>query len=219
VRAADADISYSYSTVLTALPLNFGSCANLNGWNENCRVIINYPAHIQPLWERNRIDSNMVDRQCISCHTNAVAGVGLSQVPPGTYQLDLTQDGTTDAPTNPFYYKSYEELVSGDNRMIDNNGTIEDEEDVNMNPIPIGAVMTPGNANSGTSSRFFDAAVFTKAYYDANVGVCDANTCPHWDPGANGGAGGAWLSTGEMKLLSEWADIGAQYYNNPFAVP
>ena len=27
------------------------------------------------------------------------------------------------------------------------------------------------------------------------------------------------MSTAEMKLISEWLDIGAQYYNDPFAVP
>ena len=160
----------------------------------------------------------MVDRQCVSCHTNA----GLTQVPPGTYQLDLTQDGTTDAPNNGFFYKSYEELVVGDNRMINNGGVIEDDEDVNMNPIPIGRVITPGAANSAESARFFDSPVFTEAYHTAHGDcdlVVDPTDCAHWDPGANGGAGGAWLSTGEMKLLSEWADIGAQYYNNPFAAP
>jgi hypothetical protein len=29
----------------------------------------------------------------------------------------------------------------------------------------------------------------------------------------------ALLSTAELKLISEWLDIGAQYYNDPFAVP
>jgi hypothetical protein len=27
------------------------------------------------------------------------------------------------------------------------------------------------------------------------------------------------LSGAELKLISEWLDIGAQYYNNPFDVP
>ena len=27
------------------------------------------------------------------------------------------------------------------------------------------------------------------------------------------------LSEAELRLLSEWLDIGAQYYNNPFDVP
>ena len=34
-----------------------------------------------------------------------------------------------------------------------------------------------------------------------------------------GGTHQSYLSPAELKLLSEWADIGAQYYNNPFAAP
>ena len=28
-----------------------------------------------------------------------------------------------------------------------------------------------------------------------------------------------FLSDAELKLISEWLDLGAQYYNNPFVVP
>jgi hypothetical protein len=28
-----------------------------------------------------------------------------------------------------------------------------------------------------------------------------------------------YLTDAELKLISEWLDLGAQYYNNPFAVP
>jgi hypothetical protein len=27
------------------------------------------------------------------------------------------------------------------------------------------------------------------------------------------------MTPAELRLLSEWVDIGAQYYNNPFAAP
>ena len=38
-------------------------------------------------------------------------------------------------------------------------------------------------------------------------------------PFAQGGSHEGYLSGAELKLLSEWLDVGAQYYNNPFAVP
>ena len=41
---------------------------------------------------------------------------------------------------------------------------------------------------------------------------------PHWDTNAAGDIS-TWLSDAELKLLSEWLDIGAQYYNNPFDAP
>lgn len=34
-----------------------------------------------------------------------------------------------------------------------------------------------------------------------------------------GGTHDGYLSAAELKLISEWVDIGAQYYNNPFAAP
>jgi hypothetical protein len=34
-----------------------------------------------------------------------------------------------------------------------------------------------------------------------------------------GGTHQGYLTSAELKLLSEWLDIGAQYYNDPFAAP
>jgi hypothetical protein len=34
-----------------------------------------------------------------------------------------------------------------------------------------------------------------------------------------GGSHAGQLTPAELKLLSEWIDIGAQYYNNPFDAP
>jgi hypothetical protein len=34
-----------------------------------------------------------------------------------------------------------------------------------------------------------------------------------------GGNHVAYLSPNELRLIAEWVDIGAQYYNNPFDVP
>jgi hypothetical protein len=36
---------------------------------------------------------------------------------------------------------------------------------------------------------------------------------------APGGSHAGWLSPAELRLVSEWLDIGAQYFNDPFAVP
>ena len=36
---------------------------------------------------------------------------------------------------------------------------------------------------------------------------------------APGGTHAGWLEPAELKLVSEWLDIGAQYFNDPFAAP
>jgi hypothetical protein len=35
----------------------------------------------------------------------------------------------------------------------------------------------------------------------------------------SGGVHENFLSKAELKLISEWLDMGAQYFNNPFAAP
>jgi hypothetical protein len=61
----------------------------------------------------------------------------------------------------------------------------------------VGPFMTAGSANGGASSAFFS---------------CFATT----GPGCTSPSHVGWLNIAELRLLSEWLDIGAQNYNNPF---
>jgi len=36
---------------------------------------------------------------------------------------------------------------------------------------------------------------------------------------AQGGSHNGWLTPAELRLISEWIDIGGQYYNDPFVAP
>jgi hypothetical protein len=58
--------------------------------------------------------------------------------------------------------------------------------------VPVPASMNAGNARGST--RFFGRF-------------------------AAGGSHAGWLTPAELRLLSEWLDIGAQYYNDPFQAP
>jgi len=231
-RTIDDTIVFTYDNtalqgVSTTKPVNLGGCLDngaVNGWNENCRVTVNYPAHIQPIFEVARQDSGMNNIQCISCHTTYAAAL---QVPAGKYQLDLTQNspdamGNSVDTQNPDYHKSYIELVDGDNILEVAGAALVDEEFPAGSGVTrsvffgtgIGSVITRGSANGSTP--FFE--IFTEAYYNANI--ADVNRMPHWDPNGGGaGIGRPWLTVGEQKLISEWIDIGAQYYNSPFAGP
>lgn len=66
------------------------------------------------------------------------------------------------------------------------------EPDPDAPPDPLAPSMIAGHARA--SSRFFSRF-------------------------AAGGSHEGYLSGAELKLLSEWLDLGAQYYNDPFAVP
>jgi hypothetical protein len=76
---------------------------------------------------------------------------------------------------------------------------------------------------------------YRQLLYDAagNPGGLDAGDVPttpliagnaqlstrFFDRFAPGGAHAGFLSPAELELVAEWVDIGAQYYNNPFAAP
>ena len=57
-----------------------------------------------------------------------------------------------------------------------------------------GPYLNAGSANGGLSAQFFSQF-------------------------AAGGQHPGWLNPAELRLLSEWLDIGAQYFNDPFAAP
>ena len=67
--------------------------------------------------------------------------------------------------------------------------------DANGNPttIPVGPYLNAGSANGGLSAQFMGRFAT-----------------------GSGSTHAGWLSPAELRLLSEWLDIGAQYFNNPF---
>jgi hypothetical protein len=192
------DISYRYADLTTANPMSSASCDN--DWNNLCRSVIHYEQHIHPLWsvDRQILDgmNNVIDdHTCIACHTDNNAGVAV--VPAA--QLDLT-DGAADPP-NQDHFAAYHELFSQDNEQVLDNGALIDllvaQVDGNGNtiyvPVPVagGPSMVAGSASAGRFLGKFDA----------------------------GGTHEGYLTDAEKRLIAEWLDLGAQYYNNPFDVP
>jgi hypothetical protein len=210
-----ANIAYRYADLQTPLPIT-QSCAQT--WTSICRVVINFPDHIQPLFELDRsvVDGDglvVTNDTCVACHNRFDADNQL-QVPLG--QLELTGNPS---PADADLLTSYRELMFNDVELelidgallarlilvFDNNGDPvfeldEDGEpilDAQGNPIQVtqqvgvGSAMSVGGANN--SGTFFAA----------------------FETGSHQG----WLSPAELKMISEWLDIGGQNYNNPFDAP
>lgn len=200
-RTPDPSFAFLYQDLVTALPLE---SACLTNWVPLCRTVINYEENIHPLWSVVRPEiaaqgvldaAGAVIDTCIGCHTDRDAN-GALQVP--LAQLDLS-DGISDQ--NMDRFKAYQELLAGDfelelvgtalqNRMVQNG--VDANGDPIFDPVPVPASMSAGFANG--SFRFF--VRFSAVESHAN-----------------------FLSPAELRLLSEWLDIGAQYYNNPFEAP
>ncbi|MEJ2743167.1 MAG: hypothetical protein P8176_11945, partial [Gammaproteobacteria bacterium] len=227
VRTPDPALQISYDALTTPSPLT-NSCAD--GWDNLCRILIHYEQHIHPLWavDRQILDGEgalVVDNTCTSCHSPMDA-MSQAQVPAG--QLDLS-DGPSAA--EPDHLKSYRELLFGDNEqevvdgvlvdrripVVDGNGNPVFETDAagdvlvdaDGNPVPLLQTVgvSPSIVVSGArDSRFFK--IFSTRVVGEDA-AAEVGTVDHRN----------MLSDAELKLLSEWVDVGAQYYNDPFAVP
>jgi hypothetical protein len=211
--AKDPDILYSYAdpTIKTAIPT---TAACVTGWTSQCRIVINYTQHIQPLWDVDRtvdangdgmpdVDTNgvVINHKCTMCH-GPLDAANAAQVPAG--QLDLTAVASDE---QPLQLRSYRELFFSDNAQELVGGALQDvlvpgppDQDGNPTQVPVGVgpYLTGGSARAGLSASFL----------------------ARFAPGAASTHAG-WMSPAELRLLSEWLDIGAQYFNNPFdpAVP
>jgi hypothetical protein len=168
-------------------------------------VIINYTQHIQPVWSLDRGANT-----CTSCHAPADMA-GAAQVPAG--QLDLTNAPSAE---EQLHLTSYRELFFADtvqdliggalmDRTVDvvvGTDPVTGDPIIEQQPITATRPLQPGNARG---SRFF-------ACFAGN------STCATGDPDGAGGTvdHNAFLTPSELRLVSEWVDIGAQYFNNPF---
>lgn len=189
------------------------------------RIVINYIDHIQPIWERMRdprTDSagNAVET-CTGCHSD------LDSTVVAAGQLDLSS-----APSGeePGHYVSYRELVfASQEQVVGTDGNVAGRErectsvDEQGNtitviePVLLDVVAVAGSA--ADSSRLFNCF---------EGGVCGPPPAPPLPANCVEGAGMVapatsntvnhvgLLSETELHLLSEWLDIGAQYFNNPF---
>jgi len=189
------------------------------------RSVINYIDHIQPVWERLRAPvmdtAGNEHTDCTSCH----ASTDDILVPAG--QLDLS---AAPSDVDPDHYRSYRELLSGDNEQwIDAGGALADrqrtctelDEDGNtlttVITLPVAATLRAGSANA--SDAFF------RCFEGGSCGPPDTPALPDNCVEEAGEPVPAtrntvdhtgMLSEAELHLLSEWLDIGAQYFNNPF---
>ena len=198
-RAPDVSFSYLYADLSTLTPAN-SHCAI---WDPLCRSTIHYPLHLQPVWKlpRQTVAANgtvTTDHTCTLCHNPAsAANAALQMVPAG--QLDLTDSASAD----PTVVTSYEELLFAHNEQTLNMGILQDllvpqPGSATGVPVSLAPPMVAGSASASVPKflRMFDGT-----FHDP---VLDHT---------------GFLTKAELRLIAEWLDIGAQYYNDPFVAP
>ena len=235
VRAPDVNFDYSYvdprpwpmfglNSSMT-LPTNT-FCAP--AWAYNCRVAINYPRHIHEIFQLDRgadtftplapvnpaandptntplvadmmMTDGVGDDTCVSCHTTA----GGTRLPYG--QLDLTTDPAQD-PNDRF--RSYQQMFAAREGRFFDAGAMSLELftvlDVDGNPVPDPAARIAPIMTSAGARRSFFVEFMTGGELEAGRAL-RAGSVDH----------SSMLSGAELKLISEWLDLGAQNFNDPF---
>jgi hypothetical protein len=207
VRTPDGPLVYAYNDAtqfFTPAP-NTGCLDSFGGpsnWRASCRIVINYPTHIQALWDvkRQTLDTmgNVVtDHTCTQggCHTTTPkpGDTATVQVPAG--QLDLTNNPSNDEALQPL---SYRYLLFQEPKLEVIMGALSQvagPPDAAGNPtvVMVGPYLNAGSANGALSSAFLG----------------------RFAPGS-GSTHAGYLTSAELRLISEWLDIGAQFFNNPF---
>lgn len=212
--AGDTDASFSYPyTGVTGLSETPPTNANCVPWTAQCRITIHYDTDpvkqtfLQAVWSLpTRLAADGVTPAvCVTCH-NPVNAMAMVQVPQG--QLDLTGGASS---VDPTVVTSYEEVLFPHNEQTLNMGVLQDllvpapgpPDPVTglpttiMVPVSLAPPMAAGSAaGSTTFLRMFDGS-----FHDP---VLDHT---------------GYLSPAELRLITEWLDIGAQFYNDPFVAP
>jgi Hydrazine synthase alpha subunit middle domain len=189
VQTPDASFSYRYADLTTPVPT---TAACQTAWTPLCRIVIHYEQHIHPLWSVDRGTNT-----CTSCH-NHVDAASAPMVPAG--QLDLS-DGVDPVVTEQFSaYRQllfpHDELELGTSGLqpVTEPGPPDPVTGLPTLPVPVSVNPSMSTAGARASAAFFA-------------------------PFAAGASHDGFLTPAELRLLAEWLDIGAQYYNDPFAVP
>ncbi|MEO8315105.1 MAG: hypothetical protein ABI645_09945 [Pseudomonadota bacterium] len=196
-RPVDASMSYTYGTsggFNTAPPVRTSCMAT---WNSTCRIIVNYEQHIHPLWSLPRGPAGA--NTCTNCHSPTDA-INATRVPLG--QLDLSGTPSTE---QQLHMTAYRELLFDDNEQEVVGGALQDrlvpgppDPDTGI-PTLVG-VPVQNTINAGSA---LGSPGFFNRFAVAGTGVDHRG----------------FLTPAELRLLSEWVDIGAQYYNNPIGLP
>lgn len=214
-RAKDGPFSYLYDDLpfdVVEKKLVTESC--LPRWSGTCRIVNNYPEHIHPLWSvpRQVLDEGdgavLADHTCIRCHATA----GGTAEPKG--QLDL-DDGLS--PDEPAHLRSYRELLAvRAERELDEEGVLRQKLVQALDEQGGPVYVTDGEGEPILDENGERIPVMVPVLRPPSMSPSGARYGRFMNLFNAGGSHAGWLSAAELRLMSEWLDIGAQYYNDPF---
>jgi hypothetical protein len=154
--------------------------------------IINYPDNIQPLWTRDRGANT-----CVLCHTD-----------PAALDLRANMAGTG-------RLVSYEELSEGD-PLLDANGQPVTQVQNGVLVIERGPALIDATASEGNAVGMARKSRLIEIMFGESLMSDAAARNAHPNPPVSAPNHATMLNAAEKRLISEWIDVGGQYYNDPF---
>ncbi|MCG8381017.1 MAG: hypothetical protein MJA28_02175 [Gammaproteobacteria bacterium] len=148
---------------------------------------INYPDHIQSIWSVSRGVGGA--DTCVNCHNSLdlMGNLDLSATVSGTGRLESYESLTTGAP-----------VLGADGLPI---VEIDDDGDVEIQRHP--AAISVGSAAMSSRTSYLIEKIFEQ---ELRADKALETTVSH----------SPFLTKAEKRLIAEWVDLGAQYYNDPY---
>ena len=193
-RLADPSFRYAYVDLTTPPPTSLNCITQ--PWASNCRIVVNYEMHIHPLWSTDR---PVLDPNTGLPVLDPVTGLPLTNNCTNCHTIvdaagaAREPDGQLDL-TDGLSVDEPDQFKSYRELLFTD---LEQILDANGNLVDGPNTVNPSTSAAGAnaSNRFFSR-------FDD---VADMH---------NG-----FMSDAEKRLIAEWLDVGAQYYNNPFDAP
>ena len=210
----------NYQQLTTPAPVNDPAC--LDSWRADCRIVINYQEHIQPIWDACR--PQYEQKSCTSCHDKADNTPADKCPGGGGSGGDLVLSGDPD-PWNPGEVESYVQLFEPDYYQINIDGewlAVTDPAAQCPDGVKGDLTILP-DPNVCFTRRIMSArgAIASGRFFKLFDDDPDDNAYELEIQGGTGGGGNVDLSfhkgmltNAELRLIAEWLDTGAHYFND-----
>ena len=188
------NFSISYASLATTAPYVKGPASCATTWSSDCSIVINFAEHVQPI----------LTARCVSCHVGATNdGLDFSATLAGVFGRTM----------------AYQELLVGDPRLdangqpvlaLNNDGELVVQRES-------AAVTEGGSRASRLVERIFEQPLRAGVSSDTLRSFCKQTaTGPQCFNGATFHNHAAYLNASERRVITEWVDLGAQYFNDAY---
>ncbi|MBC7954316.1 MAG: hypothetical protein H7Y33_00405 [Cytophagales bacterium] len=161
------------------------------------RGIVNYRDHVQPLFTRARTTAGL-NTTCTGCHSDAA-------------RLDLR-----DTVSGTGRVTSYEEVVMGDPVIDATTGLPQFRLQDGVPMIVRGAPLVETSSSFANSAGGARKSRLTEIMFGETLLAGAGARTAHPNPPAGTPDHALMLNAAEKRVLTEWMDLGGQYYNDPF---